>query len=319
MLQSATVLALGAALGGPTTPPAPTGQPLAAAIGPSMLAASRPNADLRLVSVLGLAGGYVTLGTWMWFAWYKDQPKLPEWRFGGDGWFGAQTYAGGADKLGHVWTNLALSRLGTEILRLGGWSRGSSSLIASGICLGAFLMVEVNDGYYTEFSPGDMTANAFGALTAVAMSNWQALDDAIDLRVEWFPSRAFRSTPSADFAEDYSGQTYLLAYKPRSIAALRRAPMPLDWLQFVNPVLGFASRNYKPAPVSDSVARREQRVLIGVTLDLQAVLDAALAGRPSPAARLGRSLGHGAFEVFNLPFSTLPLLTVVHSSPQPQP
>ena len=251
----------------------------------------------------------------MWFAWYKDKPTLPQWTFGGDGWFSDRTYAGGADKLGHVWSNLALSRLGTELLRQGGWSRWSSSLLASGVCLGAFLLVEVNDGFYTEFSPGDMTSNALGAVTAVAMSNWQALDDAIDFRVEWFPSRAFRNSPSADVAEDYSGQTYLLAYKPRSIAALRAAPMPLDWLQFINPVLGFGSRNYKPEPASGSVAPREQSMLIGFTLDLQALIDAALP-QPAPAARFGRNIGHGLFEVFPPPFSTLPLLTAVHSSHQ---
>jgi hypothetical protein len=91
--------------------------------------------------------------------------------------------------------------------------------------------------------------------------------------------------------------------------------MPLDWLQFINPVLGFGSRNYKPEPASASVAPREQRVLIGVTLDLQALIDAALA-QPAPAARFGRNIGHALFEVFNPPFSTLPLLTAVHSSNQ---
>jgi hypothetical protein len=319
MLQGVMVLSLGAALilTGPTAQLAPTEPQATPATVPVSAPAptAAPNAEHRLISALGLAGGYVTLGTWMWFAWYKDKPTLPQWRLGGDGWFSDRTYAGGADKLGHVWTNLALSRLGTELLREGGWSPWSSSLLASGICLGAFLLVEVNDGFYTEFSPGDMTSNALGAVLAVAMSNWPALDDAIDFRVEWFPSRAFRHSPSADFAEDYSGQTYLLAFKPRSIAALRAAPAPLNWLQFINPVLGLASRNYLPAPASGSVAQREQRVLIGVTLDLQALIDAA-SGQPAPAVGFGWKIGHALFEVFNPPFATLPLRSVVHSSHQ---
>jgi hypothetical protein len=94
---------------------------------PQRRPADRSAPDYRLASALGLAGTYAALGTWMWFAWYADKPRLPQWRYGGDGWFGSRTYAGGADKLGHVWTNLALSRLGTELLRRGGWNAHGAS------------------------------------------------------------------------------------------------------------------------------------------------------------------------------------------------
>lgn len=256
-----------------------------------------------------LVGSYGTLGTWMWLAWYDDQPTRAKWKFGGDGWFGRDSYAGGADQLGHVWANLALSRLGTKLLRAGGWNRWSSSLFASGLCLGVFLLVEVNDGSYTEFSPGDMTANGLGALSAVVMSNWPALDDAIDFRVQWFPSGEFRRRPSANFAEDYSGQTYLLAFKPRSIAGLRESEGLLAWLQFVNPVLGFESRNYKPEPPPEATAARQQKLYLRLTLDVQAMADAAFGDRASVAARWSYPVGHAIFEVINLPFTTLPLVS----------
>jgi len=264
--------------------------------------------DHRAASAGALAGGYVALGAWMWTAWYRDQPRLPALRLGGDGWLGAGTYAGGADKAGHLWANLALSRLGTELLRRGGWGRWSSSLVASGMCLTAFLLVEVNDGYYTEFSPGDLTANALGALAAVAMSNWPALDDAVDFRVQWVPSESFRRHPSADFAEDYSGQTYLLAFKPRSIAAVRAAEGPLRWLQVVNPVLGLEARSYRPAAPPGTAGAWRQRIFLGVTLDLQALVDASLGGRPTAAARWGGAAGHWLFEFVNAPYTTAPLL-----------
>ncbi|MBI2391015.1 MAG: DUF2279 domain-containing protein [Deltaproteobacteria bacterium] len=275
--------------------------------------APEPPSDYRNASAAGLTASYVALGTWMWLAWYKDKPALPRWKFGGDGWFGDTTYAGGADKLGHVWSNLALSRLGTELLRSGGWGKLSSSLIASGLCLSAFLFVEVNDGHFTEFSPADMASNTLGALAAVAMTNWPALDEAIDFRVQWFPSAAFRRHASADFAEDYSGQTYLLAYKPRSIAAIREAGGPLALLQVLNPVLGFESRNYKPTPSPDDLGARRQSLFLGVTIDVQAMIDATLGGRSSTAARWGHGVGHAFFEYVNLPFSTLPVVRASRS------
>jgi len=177
----------------------------------------------------------------------------------------------------------------------------------------------VNDGYYTEFSPSDLTANALGALAAVAMSNWPALDDAIDFRVQWYPSRAFRHSPSPDFAEDYSGQTYLLAYKPRSIAAVREADGPLTVLPFINPVLGFAARHYKPAPEPGDSAPRRQTVFAGFTVDLQAVVDATLGESTSTAGRVAHGLGHGLFEVVNVPFSTLPVVSVSRAAAAPPP
>jgi hypothetical protein len=203
-----------------------------------------------------------------------------------------------------------MSRLGTELLRKGGWNPASASLLSAGLCLSIFLFVEVNDGYYTEFSPGDMAANVLGAALATAMSAWPAWDEAFDFRVQWFPSAAYRSHPSPDVAEDYSGQTYLLAYKPRSVAALRESRGALWLLQFINPVIGFESRNYKPVPSNPAAAPRRQGVLFGVTIDLQAVIDVALDGRPSWVARWGRATGHAIGEVFNLPYSTLPVLTL---------
>jgi hypothetical protein len=151
-----------------------------------------------------------------------------------------------------------MSRLGTELLRKGGFGPWSSGLLSAGLCLSAFLFVEVNDGYYTEFSPGDMTANVLGAALATAMSAWPAWDAAFDLRVQWFPSLAYRRHPSPDVAEDYSGQTYLLAYKPRSIAAVRESHGSLWLLQFVNPVIGFETRNYRPVPQVPETPRRQR-------------------------------------------------------------
>src|SRR5262245_59272609 len=217
-----------------------------------------PPPDHKVASAIGLAGTYATLGGWAWYAWYYNKPTLPKWKFGGDGWLGPTTYAGGADKFGHFWANLTFSRLGTDLLRKGGWGKVSSSLIASSLTLTFFFFVEVKDGFYYEFSPSDMTGNTVGALLAVAMSNWPALDDALDVRVQWFPSREFQRKPSADFAEDYTGETYLFAFKPRSIRAVREGDWSVKWLEFVNPVIGFDSRNYKPTPAAADMTTRKQ-------------------------------------------------------------
>lgn len=264
-----------------------------------------PVEDHRVLSAIGLGGTYVTLGTWAWFAWYYNRPRLPQWKFGGDGWFGDTTYAGGADKFGHFWANLTFSRLGTDLLRRGGWGKWSSSAIGSGMSLAFFFMVEVKDGFFYEFSPSDMAGNTTGALLAFAMSNWPALDDALDVRVQWWPSVQFQRQLSANFVEDYSGETYLFAYKPRSLRFVREGDWDVRWLEFVNPVIGFQSRGYKPLPLPSDNEIRKQEIFVGLTIDLQAVFDETLGDARSRAGRWGHNVGHTVTEFVNAPYTTL--------------
>ena len=307
----------GATGGNPSRPTIPDPKTVAEATQPapdaSIEAAPEPVADHRALSAVGLGATYITLGAWAWYAWYHNKPTLPHWKFGGDGWMGDTTYAGGADKFGHFWANLTFGRLGTDLLRKGGWGKLSSSLVASGLCLTFFFGVEVKDGFYYEFSPSDMTGNTIGSLLAVAMSNWPALDDALDVRVQWDPSIGWRRAPNANFVEDYSGETYLFAYKPRSLKAIRDADGPVHYLEFVNPVIGFGSHNYKPTPLPGDTVPRRQELFIGLTIDMQAVVDEVFRGHTSRAARYTQNVGHTIFEFANLPYTALPVVGYNHS------
>jgi len=267
----------------------------------------------RALTGLGLGAVYLTLGTWAYFAWYYNKPDLPAFKVGGDGWFGRRTYAGGADKLGHFWGNLTFSRLTTDLLRRGGWGPWSSSVLASSLCFTFFVFVEIKDGYYYEMSPGDLVGDAGGALFSMVMTNWPALDRAIDFRVQWTPSAQYRSRfpGDIDFVEDYSGQTYLLAWKPRSLAVVRDTPW-LRPLGYIDPVIGYGTRNYKPPGATEP---RKQELFVGVALDLQTVFDDALGGRRSRAARAGHSMAHTFFELAQLPYTSAPVLETTRTTP----
>ncbi len=267
--------------------------------------------DYRLLSATGLAAAYSGFAAWTWFAWYKDKPTQPFWRYSGDGAFAIDTYAGGADKLGHVWSSLVLSRLGAELLEAGGWDPAAASVIASGLCLGALSLVEVNDGFYTEFSPGDLASDVAGVGIALAMRHLPKVNDVLDFRVQWFPTPEFRRNPGANFAEDYSGQTYLLAFKPGAFSMTRDSRGPIGVLQYINPVVGFESRNYVPEPAADEHVTRRQAVVLGLTVDVQAIVDSLLSHQNSTLARISHGVGHRAFEYVNLPYSTLPVVSIV--------
>jgi hypothetical protein len=290
--------------------------------------------DRRLETGLTLAGLYAGFMGWAYLAWYRDHPEKDDpqslgdiWdcavhpsTAGCDGWFGVRTYAGGADKLGHAWATMVLARGGTALLDSGGWNRTHAALISAALSEGLFLAVEIKDYFYYEFSPGDFTMNTLGALSAVALDLLPRVDELVDFRVQYLPSRQYRNNlfdadspcakrtpgqPSCsrwNIAEDYSGETYLLALHLGGIHRLRDAEYG-GWSRFVDLSLGFRSRNYKPPPtlLPDPVVRT-QELFFGVSLNAQGLVDYLLA----PRSRL-RKAAHGVFEVITPPL-TLPLV-----------
>jgi len=264
-----------------------------------------PEPSHRLAAALVLGGVY---GGWVaaqWLIVYRDRQLYP-FAAGGEDWFSDGSYAGGADKLGHLWGNLVCTRLGTDVLRLGGWDTLPASVSSAGLSFAFFFLVEVKDGFFHVFSYSDLMGNAAGAVLGAMMENFPTLDGALDVRVQWFPSKDYRRDGSHTFfVEDYSGQSYLFALKPRALRAVREGRWSLRWLQLVNPVIGFQTRGYQPAPAATEPHHRAQELFVGITVDLQALSDLLLDGAASRPARWGHQAAHTVTEFLNPPFSTL--------------
>ena len=282
----------------------------------------------KLAASLTLAGLYAGFIGWTYLAWYRkpshefrwaDPKKDGNWKiWSEEGWFGKNGYAGGADKMGHAWATLALARAGTEMLnQWGGYSRLTSAIVGTSLSEALFLGVELRDGTSYSFSTGDFVFNTLGAGLAFAQSVWPSVDEAVDFRVEYYPSEAYRARFSknadVDVAEDYSGQSYHLAFHLGAIDRLRQWKYG-RWSQFVDLTLGFETRGYKPDPLlkpdlqmcTNGVLERcdfdkERNLFIGLSLNAQGLFDWALRGRSEPA----RKITHGTFEVFAIPYTTL--------------
>jgi hypothetical protein len=249
-----------------------------------------------------MAGIYVPLTVWSYFAWYHDVSDLPDFKYGGDGLFGSTTYAGGADKLGHFWVNLALSRGTTQLLRWGGFSHTKSAIAAASLSWAFFFFVEIKDGFYFEFSPGDVLGNTTGALTSVAMELFPRLDELVDFRMQYFPSSRFRpklANGNVDVAEDYSGQVFHAALHLGALPYVKGSAAA-DYLRFVDLAVGFHADHYRPLPPDMGPWDRKQELFVGLSLNVQGVVDATLHGN-------WRKAGHGIFEVWQLPYTTLPV------------
>ena len=284
--------------------------------------ADRPERDNHKVAAASTLGGlYAGFIGWMYYAWYNKHKPLSQYKFGGDGWLGFETYAGGADKFGHAWATMSLARLGTEMLDQWGGFERSTAIFASTLASELlFVGVEVKDGFFYEFSFSDLSGDTAGALMAVALSYWPRLDEMFDFRVQYFPSSLYSrevtsggSAPTGgklNIAEDYSGQTYFICYHLGSIHALR--DMKYGTLaRFVDVAFGFDTRGYKPTPLVNGLpmelppSDHHQNMFLGVSLNAQGVFDWLLEGRGHEKIR---KLTHATFEVFNLPFTGGPIL-----------
>jgi len=279
-----------------------------------------------VAAALTLAGFYAVFTGWTYFAWYRKHKPLSQYKWGGDGWLGDRTYAGGADKFGHAWATMSLARLGTEMLRQwGGYDPTTSAVVGTALSEALFLGVEVKDGFYYEFSFSDATGDTVGALAAFALSRWPRLDELFDYRVQYWPSKMYLrklagTSPCPvggcsrwNIAEDYSGETYLLAFHLGGIHALRDLRYG-TLARFVDVVGGFGTRNYKPTPDPDITGKPQQELFLGLSLNAQGLFDWLLEGHHSRAARATRKVTHALFEVFNLPFTSLPVVPYDHTA-----
>jgi hypothetical protein len=298
---------------------------------PIAVTSSSPKDNHKLAASLTLAGLYAGFIGWTYLAWYRrgcprSDDSCPEFRFSDpkkegswrvwteDGWFGKNGYAGGADKLGHMWATMALARLGTEMLyQWGGYDRLTSAIWGTALSEVLFFGVEIRDGTSYVFSQGDFVFNTLGAGLAFAQSVWPAVDDAVDFRVEYFPSQAYRDRFSKntdfDIAEDYSGQSYHLAFHLGSIDRLSKWRYG-TWSRFVDVTFGFESIGYKPDPLYKPDPTmcmetgmlcdfdKQRNLFIGLSLNAQGLSDYLFSG---PA----RKVLHGGFEVFAIPGTTL--------------
>lgn len=285
--------------------------------------------DHKVAATATMAGMYAVFAGWCYYAWYNKHHALSQYKWGGDGWLGDQTYAGGADKFGHAWATMSLARAGTEMLsQWGGYDRTTSNIVGTLASELLFTGVEVKDGFYYEFSFSDLTGDSIGAALGFALSEWPRLDEMFDYRVEYWPSTMYLrkldgespcsagSCSKLNIAEDYSGETYQLAFHLGSIHAL--TDMKYGTIaRFVDVAAGFGSRNYKPDPVTmaDKLAapgRPTQELFLGLTFNAQGFFDWLLEGHHSRAARATRKITHGLFEVFSVPF-TYPAIEYDHS------
>lgn len=212
-----------------------------------------------------------------------------------EGWFGQQTYSGGADKLGHFYMNYAGTRLFARAFEWSGNDAGQSLRLAAWLTSGTFTAVEVLDGFSKKwrFSKEDVIMNAAGVGAALLLERNPELDRILDLRFLYRPSR--ENGAGFDPFGDYSGQTYLFVVKACGISALRNHP----WLRYVEVAVGYGTRGYSNSAAAGGDSR-SRNIYAGVSLNLSELLNGTVF-RNSAEERRAQRLVNTALEFVQVP------------------
>lgn len=223
-----------------------------------------------------------------------------------EGWFGQETYSGGADKLGHFYMTYASSRLLTRAFIWDGAPEEQSLKIAAWYTLGAFAAIEVADGFSKKwrFSREDMLMNVAGVGAGVLLERHPDLDRRFDLRVLYRPSR--EEGRRFDPFGDYSGQTYLIVTKLAGFPALRRHGL----LRYVEVAAGYGTRGYEHG----SGIQGTRNVYLGLSLNLSELINQ----RGAQGGRLQRS-ANTALEFVQIPGTVLLSRHTLRPGPPPHP
>jgi len=133
-----------------------------------------------------------------------------------EGWFDRDTRYGGADKLGHAFAAYSLTAVFNGVYKHWGYSDDEAILGGALSSWSLMTLTEIGDGFSDSqgFSWEDEVMNTVGVGMAYLRHRYPQLKDMVDFRMEWFPSAALRHGDQSDPFTDYSGQKYLLAFKP---------------------------------------------------------------------------------------------------------
>jgi hypothetical protein len=262
----------------PTEPPVPDAPPVSGSTpgappsgaGPLPDKVGVPEPDdrnLRWKNAAVIGGITLTVGAYGAKNWWNEgMTSSPGTRH--EGWFGEGTYAGGTDKLGHAFITYTGTRLLARAFEGLGNNPAHSLRLAAWTSFGVLTGVEVVDSFSTKwrFSYEDVVFNAAGVGLALLQEKYPSFDALLDYRLLYIRSDDAKRLGKSNVVGDYSGQTYLLAFKLDGVPRLRDVPL----VRYLELLVGYNARGYEP---NDGVKiDPHRRIYYGIGINLSRLL-----------------------------------------------
>ncbi len=234
----------------------PTGFHLAAGVeaddppAPSPVQAEAPPPAPQKVfdskTTLFSAGVLVATPVLGYFSWWRNDWD-GHFKVTNEGWFGEESYAGGADKASHIFFSYAMTLAFQSAYRSFGKTPAEARGLALGLTVLSGFLIEMGDGMSRYgFSWEDATANTIGAGIATLVDAY-GLKDTFGLRAGWVPN----SIPPgccryAGFGSDYSGEIYTADLKLAGF--LPRVGVSPGLFRFLLVGITYSSKGYRHSP-----------------------------------------------------------------------
>jgi hypothetical protein len=213
-----------------------------------------------LVSAGAIAGGSIST--------FLETPK-EAYHWAGEGFFGADTYAGGADKASHFVDYAIVTKELANLYGVMGFSRRDSILMAAGVATVTGLVFEIGDGTNVYgFSWEDFTMDVLGVGVAAVISALE-LDDLVGFRHGFLvpPPEHDVCCAVEGPGRDYSNEIYTADLQIAGLA--RRLGLKVGPLRYLLLSLTYGTKGY-PHGLPDL---RERQVGIEIGLNLKVILD----------------------------------------------
>lgn len=246
-----------------------------------------------LLASVGMSALVLGVGSQAWW----DEGLQP-FSFRDTGWFGRDTYSGGADKLGHLYSSYVFVHAAASVYEAIGLDPEEASWMSAAFAFLLFNGFELIDGFTDfGFEYGDVVFNTLGVAGGLVARLFPELERSLGIRLGYVPSNDFLDNPKSvlKFINDYSGMLYYLDFKAQGI--LEQLDVDPGWARYLVGGLIYGTQGYSPVRQAPDDKRR----LFGVHLGISAAeLLRSNAQGDGPTLSIARALDFYAMPFFSV-------------------
>ena len=201
------------------------------------------------------AGALLVAAAWGITFWDYGQKGM---RMEDEKWFQTDSAEGGADKLGHFFSNYIITHGFASIYESWDYEPRRAALYGALSSFGVMGFVELGDAFSDNgFSYSDLIMNLLGSGAGYLLYSYPELARKIDFRIEYRPN--FRE---GDIFTDYEGMKFLMAVKMEGFDCITN-----EYLQYPEIHLGYYARGY-----SEDAGDKSRNLYIGMGINMSKIL-----------------------------------------------